>query len=127
MLPVTAGYPGDRSAKRAAESPVDDPSGGPQAGKFEPRDELSATCRQTPRSARPSHGSRGLYSSIAGLMLGLNLASLEVTKWEDEGATGPEAVALSIPVARPAGLPRDLPQAFHSKALRGLQILTRYW
>jgi hypothetical protein len=42
MLPVTAGYPGDRSAKRAAESPVDDPSGGPQAGKFEPRDELSA-------------------------------------------------------------------------------------
>ena len=45
MLPVTAGYPGDPSAKRAAESPVDDPSGPPQAGKFEPRDELSATCR----------------------------------------------------------------------------------
>jgi hypothetical protein len=30
-----------------------------------------------------------------GVMLGLNLASLEVTKWEDEAATGPEAVALS--------------------------------
>jgi hypothetical protein len=25
-----------------------------------------------------------------GLMLGLNLASVEVTKWEDEGASGPE-------------------------------------
>jgi hypothetical protein len=30
-----------------------------------------------------------------GVMLGLNLASVEVGKWETEGARGPEAVALS--------------------------------
>jgi hypothetical protein len=33
-------------------------------------------------------------SSISGLV-GLNLAYLEVRKWEEEGASGPEAVALS--------------------------------
>ena len=30
-----------------------------------------------------------------GLMLGVDLPSIEVGKWEDEGATGPDAVALS--------------------------------
>src|SRR5215471_14203989 len=67
-----------------------------------------------------------------GLMLGLNLASVEVTKWEEEGASGPEAVALSYLSQGLAGFRGDLPewsyqQAFHAKGSRGPQILTRYW
>jgi hypothetical protein len=67
-----------------------------------------------------------------GLMLGLNLASVEVTKWEDEGASGPEAVALSYLSQGLPGFRGDLPewsyqQTFHAKGTRGLQILTRYW
>jgi hypothetical protein len=67
-----------------------------------------------------------------GVMLGLNLASLEVTKWEEEGASGPEAVALSYLSQGLPGFRGDLPewsyqQAFHARGLRGLQILTRYW
>jgi hypothetical protein len=67
-----------------------------------------------------------------GLMLGLNLASVEVSKWEDEGASGPEAVALSYLSQGLPGFRGDLPewsyqQSFHAKGTRGLQILTRYW
>jgi hypothetical protein len=67
-----------------------------------------------------------------GVMLGLNLASVEVTKWEDEGASGPEAVGLSYLSQGLPGFRGDLPewsyqQAFHAKGLRGLQILTRCW
>jgi len=43
-----------------------------------------------------------------GVMLGLNLASVEVGKWETEGARGPEAVALSFlsrGLARPGAAP----------------------
>jgi hypothetical protein len=63
-----------------------------------------------------------------GLMLGLNLASLEVGKWEDEGASGPEAVALSYLSQGLPGFRGDIPewsfqQAFHAKGVRGLQIL----
>ena len=66
-------------------------------------------------------------------MLGLNLASLEVTKWEDEAASGPEAVA--SPTCRKAcrtsrgrsSAEWSYQQAFHSEGLRGLQILARYW
>jgi hypothetical protein len=55
-----------------------------------------------------------------GVMLGLNLASLEVTKWEDEGASGLEAVALSYLSQGLLDLPEwSYQQAFHSKALRG--------
>jgi hypothetical protein len=67
-----------------------------------------------------------------GVMLGLNLASVEVGKWEAEDASGPEAVALSYLSQGLPGFRGDLPewsyqQAFHAKGLRGLQILTRYW
>jgi hypothetical protein len=67
-----------------------------------------------------------------GVMLGLNLASVEVGKWETEGARGPEAVALSYLSQGLPGCRGDIPewsyqQAFHAKAVRGLQILTRYW
>ena len=66
-----------------------------------------------------------------GLMLGLNLASVEVTKWEEEGASGPEAVALSYLSQGLPGFRGDLPewsyqQSFHARGTRGLQILTRY-
>ena len=67
-----------------------------------------------------------------GVMLGLNLASVEAGKWEDEGASGPEAVALSYLSQGLPGFRGNLPewsyqQAFHAKGVRGLQILTRYW
>ena len=68
-----------------------------------------------------------------GVMLGLNLASLEVTKWEDEAASGPEAVALSYLSQGPAGLPRRSSGMAVSASVpfkgfaRGLRILTRYW
>jgi hypothetical protein len=67
-----------------------------------------------------------------GVMLGLNLASVEVGKWETEGASGPEAVAPSYLSQDPPGFRGDIPewsyqQAFHAKAVRGLQILTPYW
>jgi hypothetical protein len=42
-------------------------------------------------------------------MLGLDLASVEVTKWEDEGASGPEAVALSYLSQGLPGFRGDLP------------------
>ena len=62
-----------------------------------------------------------------GLMLGLNLASVEVTKWEEEGASGPEAVALSYLSQGLPGFRGDLPewsyqQSFHARGTRGLQI-----
>jgi hypothetical protein len=67
-----------------------------------------------------------------GVMLGLNLASVAVGMWEDEGPSGPEAVALSYLSQGLLGFRGDLPewsyqQAFHAKGVRGLQILTRYW
>jgi hypothetical protein len=67
-----------------------------------------------------------------GVMLGLNLASVEVGKWETEGASGPEAVAPSYLSQGLPGFRGDIPewsyqQAFHAKAVRGLQILTPYW
>jgi hypothetical protein len=67
-----------------------------------------------------------------GVRLGLNLASAEVTKWEDEGASGLEAAALSYLSQGLPGFRGDLPewsyqQAFHAKGSRGLQILTRHW
>ena len=34
---------------------------------------------------------RGVSQLDLGVMLGLNLASVEVGKWETEGARGPEA------------------------------------
>jgi hypothetical protein len=54
------------------------------------------------------------------VVLGLNLASVEVGKWEDEGASGPEAVALSYLSQGLPGFRGDLPewsyqQAFHAK------------
>lgn len=68
-----------------------------------------------------------------GVMLGLNLASVEVSKWEDEGASGAEAVAHSYLSQGPTGFSGatfpewSYQQAFHAKGTRGLQILTRYW
>ena len=53
-------------------------------------------------------------------MLGLDLAFVEVSKWENEGASRPEAVALSNLSQGLPGFRGDLPewsyqQAFHAK------------
>ena len=50
-----------------------------------------------------------------GVMLGLNLASVEVSKREDEGASGPEAVALSYLSQGLLGFRGDLPECRISK------------
>jgi hypothetical protein len=46
-----------------------------------------------------------------GLMLGLNLASVEVGKWKDEGASGPGAVALSYLLQDLPGFRGNLPES----------------
>ena len=85
---------------------------------------MEATEVRRLREALSEAMSREVSQLDLGLMLGLNLASVEVTKWEEEGASGPEAVALSYLSQGLPGFRGDLPewcyqQSFHARGTHG--------